>query len=207
MGNQLLQGQRTLQDISFAQQTTEQKPIHDPVVWLHEKAAQLDHAFLLAHALDGVIWGRVHNGQLVTGHDVVPDEVPALRTETLQQARLFHENAEWYLWHDGAAWHLRETRDSANGSASNGAFDEMQILWGDYAEERYEGFTLLSEGMQGLRHLVPVAVTDDFPVTRNAETVSPRRVVLHMRHYLASIQGVQTIVRSRLVNIEEVTYE
>lgn len=167
--------------------------------WVEEQAAKHGLKWLLAHADDGVIWGRIDaNGQLITSDSVAPHISPPLRTETLQQARLFAEHAELLLWRDGDnRWHARLIRDAGDGETPTftDAIDEPQILWGTDPQPLPEGFTLMSDGAQGLRHAVPLKVAGKFD-----EASRPLR--LWVRHYLQDDEhGFTRIVASRLLDL------
>jgi CRISPR-associated protein (TIGR03984 family) len=173
--------------------------------WLQGQAAAHNFRWLLAHADDGVIWGRVEaNGLLITSHDAAQghtgsqDFCPPLRTETLQQVRLFAEEAELLLWRDGDnIWHARLIRQPVAGETPTfaEAIDEPHILWGTDPQPQDNGFTLMSDGAQGLRHTVPLEVTGQFN-----EPTRPLR--LWVRHYLAEDDsGFNQIVASRLVDL------
>ncbi len=69
--------------------------LSDPVGWFQNYPSIDDTVWFLAHADDGVIWGRIRNGQLVISSNIFPDISPSLRTETLQQAR-FLESKQRY---------------------------------------------------------------------------------------------------------------
>ena len=80
--------------------------------WLAREASQHRLSTLLAHADDGVIWGRVDKGVLQTSHSAFPQVSPPLRALTLQQARLFGPDAELLVWRDGEGnWQARLLRD------------------------------------------------------------------------------------------------
>lgn len=165
----------------------------DPVTWLHEQVGSAGHdALLLAHADDGVIWGKVVNGALITK----PQE---LNSVTLQQARLFNKNAEYFVWRDGdGSFHTRIITDSEGKGCEY--FDEDQVLWGDHAEPSGEGFTKMSDGAQGLVHYVPINVT------KAKSDWRPLR--LTVRHYLKTdAKGFVYVAFSRLVCLEEVSDE
>lgn len=166
--------------------------------WLQAQATQHGFKWLLAHADDGVIWGRVDNGQLITSDSVSPEVSPPLRTETLQQARLFAEHGELLLWRDGVnQWHARLIRKPADGETPTftDAIDEPQILWGTDPQPLANGFTLMSDGAQGLRHTVPLVVMGKFD-----EASRPLR--LWVRHYLKDDDsGFTRIVASRLFDL------
>ncbi len=172
--------------------------ISDVKDWLQSQAVTYKLKWLLAHADDGVIWGKVENGQLLTSDTVAAQVSPPLRTETLQQARLFAEHAELLLWRDGDnQWHARLIRQPADGETPTftEAIDEPQMLWGTHGEYR-NGFTLLRDGAQGLRHAVPM----ELPLGQNHETKAP---CLWVRHYLQEDEnGFTRIVASRLFDLK-----
>ncbi len=175
--------------------------IRDVKGWLQTQAVQYKLKWLLAHADDGVIWGKINDdGQLVTSDEdeVAPELSPPLRAETLQQARLFAEHAELLLWRDGDnQWHVRLIRQPTDGETPifTDAIDELQMLWGTHDEHR-SGFTLLRDGAQGLRHAVPV----ELPLKENQVTTPPR---LRVRHYIQEDDnGFARIVASRLVELK-----
>jgi CRISPR-associated protein (TIGR03984 family) len=174
--------------------------------WLQQQAAQRQFQWLLAHADDGVIWGRLDDGHLVTSHDVAQGDAAAspycaeLRTVTLQQARLFGERAELLLWRDGDnVWHARVIREPEEGAGDKAdwldALEEWQMLWGTQGNPLASTFTLLWDGAQGLRHAVPMSL----PLANDGKTTPPR---LHVRHYLDKEDDFARIVVSRLVSLE-----
>lgn len=194
-------------------QADDLKALHDAVDaqpenvltnWLEQQAATHGLRWLLAHADDGVVWGRVDKdaanktAQLKTSDSVAPDVSPHLRLRTLQAARLFSSEAELLLWRDGDN-HFQARLISDVATPDEGdwteAFDERQMLWGTHGESKAEGFTLLRDGAQGLRHAVPVAVA----LNAKGDSTPPRLVV---RHYL-NRKGFARVVASRLVGFEE----
>lgn len=170
--------------------------------WLQAKAIEYQLRWLLAHADDGVMWGKLDGGHLITSYDAVQADpeaqrvCPPLRLETLQQARFFAEHAELLLWRDGDnAWHARLISDSTNAQTAEwkDAIDEAHMLWGTDTRPLQHGFTLMSDGAQGLRHAVPLEVKGQF-----AEQKRPPRLVV--RHYVKEdLTGFTRIVASRLV--------
>lgn len=172
--------------------------IKDVKDWLQTQASQYRLKWLLVHADDGIIWGRMDNGGLVTSDSVAPEISPPLRVETLQQARLFARDAELLLWRDGDnRWHARLIREARDGETPTftEAIDEPQILWGTDSQPLANGFTLMSDGAQGLRHTVPLVVTGRFD-----EASRPLR--LWVRHYLKDDEsGFTRIVASRLFDL------
>lgn len=161
--------------------------VHD---WLIRHAKQHGLRWLLAHADDGVIWGRMDGDRLVTSHDAARGNsqaetvCPPLRDKTLQQARLFGDDAEVLLWRDGdGTMRARLIRDVSDGEASGRAvdrweeaIDEVHLLWGmGQPDQLAEGFSLWTHGAEGLRHAVPVT----------AAGANPTPPQLQVRHYLA----------------------
>ena len=173
--------------------------ISDVKAWLQTQAIRHKLKWLLAHADDGVIWGEVRNGQLVTSDSLAPEVSPPLRAETLQQVRLFATRAELLLWRDGDnQWHARLIRDPGHGEKPTftDAIDEPQILWGTDPQPLANGFTLMSDGAQGLRHAIPLDVRGKFD-----ESSRPLR--LWVRHYLQDDEsGFTRIVASRLFDLK-----
>lgn len=193
--------------------------LRDPHAWLAQKAQVYGLTHLLAHADDGVIWGRLDaNGRLVTSHDALHNtqaqndrdrrrieaakrSLPPLRPETLQQARLFGEQAELFIWRDGdGAWRGRLLRETADGENPNWSesFDEPQLLWGTHGTPLEDGFTLLEDGAQGLYHAVPLQVA----LVEASEGRLKQSVRLNIRHYLDyDEQGQAYVAVSRLVEV------
>ncbi len=173
----------------------------DPATWLVEQAGDAE-CTLLAHADDGVIWGKVQGGVLTTSHDAANGTAaasvsPPLREVTLQMARLFNDNGEIFIWRDADSltWHGRMIYTPAEGEEAHftEAIDEGYLLWGNRAEMLGEsGFTLLSDAGQGLRHIVPLQVD---------ASALPLR--LRVRHLIAlDDTGFARITATRLVTVE-----
>lgn len=163
----------------------------DPKGWFVAQARQRDLCYLLAQADDGVIWGRVDDHGLHTSHGIAPTS-PPLRSSTLQQARLFGPVGELLLWRSDDGWRARFVADG--GGESDDFIDEDQILWGDTVKETRDGFTLVREGSQGMRHAVPILVTLD--------QAKQRKLRLRVRHYITeNDDGEASITLSRLVQL------
>lgn len=184
--------------------------IEDLPAWLEAQAKAYRMAapcYLLAHANDGVIWGRLdEDGRLRTSYDALAESenglsLPSLRAETLQQARLFNRQAELYIWRDGdGGWHGRLLERVQEGETAvwSECFDEPQMLWGTHGTHLAHRFTLLEDGAQGLYHAVPVklAVDDE----KSGELQRPSQLLV--RHYLDyDEQGQAYIALSRLVTV------
>jgi CRISPR-associated protein (TIGR03984 family) len=169
----------------------------DPRAWL--AGHMYDQiSFLLAHANDGVIWGRLQgDGTLKLSSDVYndPKKYPSLAvpltSETLQQARLFGPDGELFLWRRGGGFIARMIADGPQPS-SDTLPDEEYLLWGDQVRASSGDFTILVEGQRGLAHAVP-------PI----ENQPPKgRVALVVRHYIDyDDQNQAYVALSRLVNL------
>ncbi len=173
----------------------------DPLAWFRKQPGVGDAVWFLAHADDGVIWGRMRNGQLVTSDSVFPQVSPPLRAITLQQARLFGSDAEVRVWRVENSFEARRLQDHRGGQAE--AFDEAHILWGTQVEQRKEDFTLVADGRQGLRHALPPLPAADIPFDppeKKRKRWHPLR--LGVRHYLGRDEsGTVVIVQSRLTGL------
>ncbi len=181
------------EELSFEAATDKLKP------WLKAQAEKYKLQYLLAHAEDGVIWGRFDDGKLTTPEKVFYPStcnvyLPKLRLLTLQQCRLFGKNAEVMLWKVGQNWRARAIEDQA--LLKNNYLCENQILWGTKQErEPKSGFTLVSDGSQGLKHAVPLT-----EIPFQGQDYRPLR--LKVRHYLDYDEsGVARINLSRLVDL------
>ncbi len=167
--------------------------------WLREQMNS-ERKWLLAHADDGVIWGRLDASELITSHDIAPNISPELRLITLQQAFIFGWQDEVRLWRDERGWLFYLINDSEETDY----IDETQILWGTEVIEFPEGsnsrgFTHLRESkQQGLDHVVPIEVI-------NAQ-LRERRLKLRVRHFITrdDTTGEARITLSRLVSLETV---
>ena len=176
----------------------------DVLAWLVKNAPDSADT-LLAFDLEGLIWGKIKSGTLT----VAPGSVP-LQAETLQEARLFGKTAELHLWLCDGAWHYRITQDN---DAENGRqyIEEQQMLWGDQPEPADDSdFTLMADGVQGLRHTVPLPVPNPTPAQavkdRHGQPTNQykeRPLRLTVRHYLAE-EPFARIEFSRLVKVKTV---
>lgn len=163
--------------------------------WFAQHATEKGLTFFLAHADDGVMWGRLdETGKLRLSGDAFPDKVKVeLRPQTLQQARLFGEGGELFVWRDGdGQWNGRYLSDV--GFVKEDILNETHLLWGkaSHLPGPQDGFTLMRDGSQGLLHAVPI------------ELARNKTAVLHVRHYLAyDEQGQAYVAVSRLVEVKE----
>lgn len=127
----------------------------DVVAWLGETARAHGLQHLLAHADDGVVWGRLDGERMVTPS---AEGVGApLRAETLQEARLFSESGEVLVWRTEDGFRARLVTAAAGAAPTwDDCYDEPYLLWGSRAQPLASGFTLLEEGAEGLRHAPPL---------------------------------------------------
>ena len=170
----------------------------DAKEWIAEQARGRGLHTLLAHADDGVIWGQLVQGELELSTTVL-EQSPPLRAKTLQQARLFGEAGELYLWKDqDCNWWARLLTDEIREDGDYLCFDEPQILWGDRpVGDPQGGFTLVADGQQGLCHAVPLT---DIPFGK--PQVRPLR--LGVRHYVEVDErssGMPRVTHSRLTGV------
>jgi CRISPR-associated protein (TIGR03984 family) len=171
--------------------------------WLTAQAKAHHLRWLLAHAEDGVIWGELRDGALITSDTAAKNDqtvsrfCPPLRVETLQTARLFAPTGELLLWRDGdQQWHCRVIRESADAPTLTEYFDEPHMLWGDYGRALEQGFVLMEDGKQGLRHVVPLP-----NAAGNHEKSRPLR--LWTRHYVQDDDnGFARISAGRLTDLK-----
>lgn len=167
------------------------------VSWLEEQSRECKLNYLLAHAEDGVIWGRFDEGQLTTAEKVFHKskfkvDFPTLRLLTLQQCRIFGQNGELLLWRTGEKWRSRLVQDNPEVDK----IPERQILWGTHGEKR-GNFTLLWDGSQGLKHAVPFI---DIALDERNRLINRVRLIVH--HYFDyDDSGVARIHLSRLVDL------
>ncbi len=169
----------------------------EPAEWFAQQE-KLQDGWLLAHATDGVIWGRLttENGEkrLDLSCDAGFDEVKTrLDFNTLEQARLFNESGEIRVWRTGNDFEARWIEDKADADY----FDDPYLLWGTQATPSPDkNFTLLRDGQEGLLHAVP----GDWPNLHFSGMNRP--LALLIRHYIAYDEmGQAYIALSRLVKI------
>lgn len=171
----------------------------DSRTWLAQKMTD-EMPWLLAHADDGVIWGkRQSDRSLKLSSDVFNDEkkypsiAVSLSVKTLQQARIFGPAGEILIWRSEKGFAGRRIFE---GSAppQDTLPDEWHLLWGEPDLREYrDNFCLFVEGQQGLRHVLPI---DQNPPQAN------QRARLCVRHYLAYDDEDQVYIEmSRLVNL------
>lgn len=167
--------------------------LQDPLSWLAAKAKQLGMKYLLVHTDEGVVWGRLDEERWVCSFEAFPDDLDSfvVRAETLQQARIFDQSGEIFVWRTGHGFAYRQVMDEA--LTADDHLDEAYWLWGTGLLSA-NGFTLMEEGEQGFCHAPPVN-----------ELKSNQRLGIKVRHYIVEEEdGWQRIKMSRLVGFEVV---
>jgi CRISPR-associated protein (TIGR03984 family) len=184
------------------------KWLEEQAKWLEEQAKSHQLLYLLAHAEDGIIWGRfeVESFDLETSDRAFSEcKFSCLRLSTLQQCRIFGEAGEVLLWNDRGVWRSRLILQSQVSELiaqqKIGLIPEPQILWGTQGKTN-GNFTLLSDGSQGLQHAVPIAVEEGYFRKDKNELYRPVRLEVH--HYFCyDSDGVARIFLSRLVSLKK----
>ncbi|MFN8472211.1 MAG: CRISPR-associated protein Csx19 [Anaerolineae bacterium] len=169
----------------------------DVVAWLRGQGSADGVRWLLVHADDGVIWGewRADGLHLSSNAYATPGLTAELRAKTLLQARAFGPDAELFLWRTDDGWRGRWVRDGQGQPRDT--LDEPQLLWGTTREDYQDGFVLLAEGAEGLRHAPPIAEAK-LPQDKTKRF----RLHLHVRHYLEDdTDGQARIAFSRLTGL------
>ncbi|MDM3848660.1 MAG: CRISPR-associated protein Csx19 [Aphanizomenon gracile PMC627.10] len=163
--------------------------------WLEKQAEDNQLKYLLAHADDGVIWGHFNKSyHLITADSVFP-RLPKLHPDRLQQCRIFGDKSEVMIWKIEGCFKARLIQD--DNLNKDDYIPESQILWGTHGEKHQEGFTLLWDGSQGLKHAVPFT---DIELGKNGELKNKVRLIV--RHYIDyDDSGVAQIYLSRLVDL------
>lgn len=183
------------------------------IAWIETQAKAWQVDYLLAHGEDGVIWGRFDDSKLTTADQVFEKNVfgvdlPRLRLSTLQQCRLFGKNGEILLWSTDRGWQSRIIQDHPDIDPDVDCISEWQILWGTQAEKgkneengEKDGFTLLSDGSQGLKQAIPLTGIQ----FKSDKKRLHRPVRLGVHHYIDyDDSGIARIFLSRLVSLKSV---
>ena len=174
--------QQVQSEMTPANKVTE--PIGD---WLAKQGSP--YRWLLAHTFDGVIWGRLDASSWQLSSGLIPGS-PQLNHDELLELRLFGETGECYVWRDGANLYCRTIMDGSGTPFDT--YDETCILWGTSSKPAKNGFTILADGSQGLRHAVPFEI--------NIPDGNGRPTWLVMRHYIERHHdtGLARVTMSRL---------
>ena len=164
----------------------------NPRQWFADQSQARGLTLFLAHHDDGVIWGKVKKGQLKLSGEVFAEVTVELRASTLQQARLFGPAGELLVWPgEQGAWYGRYLSDA--NITQDDILEENHRLWGEASDPPgpKDGFTLMQDGIQGLRHAPPLKLARG------------ERATLKVRHFLKyDDQGQAYIALSQLVTLE-----
>ncbi|MEO1286654.1 MAG: CRISPR-associated protein Csx19 [Chloroflexota bacterium] len=169
----------------------------DPFQWLLDNCHVGDK--VLAHALDGIIWGFVDTDKNI----VISSGTFEERRPFIQQIRIFNKDNEYYAWQYDNRWMVRKIAD---GDGENRIyFDEPHILYGTSNHDLDNGFIEMTQGEEGLIHTPPISLATD---TINIESEANRRLCLNIRNYLGinTDTSMTVIAASRLVSIETKTF-
>jgi CRISPR-associated protein (TIGR03984 family) len=158
-----------------------QKPAWD---FLTEKSREGDIVFIITW--EGVLWGHR------TTEEIIFSELPPDETYFVE-GYAFSETQETYFWREADGIHYRSLHeeDTETDSEKSDYYEEDTLLYGSMIEATRQGFTLLSEGAQGLRHAVPMVLEKkDLPLR------------LTVRHYLAD-EPTARVEFSRLIALKK----
>lgn len=167
---------------------------------------KLEEGWLLAHASNGVIWGRLTSEdgkkRLTLSSKAGFEELKAeLDYETLEQARLFNETGELHLWRTPEG--RFEARWLTDGPTQD-HINQPYLLWGTKIVKRQNGFTLVRDGQEGLLHAVP----GEWPLEIFDKKERKRPLALMVRHYIKYDEmGQAYFAASRLVRLQKTKEE
>ena len=125
---------------------------------------------------------------------------------SLYLLRIFGETGEILLWKAQKTWKARIIKDDSSVEH----IPEKQILWGTQVEKgkngengEQNGFTLLSDGSQGLKHAVPLTELSNYFSPDKNKLYLYRPVRLTIKHYIKYDEetGIGRICLSRLVSL------
>lgn len=169
----------------------------DARAWVEKKSGAGAHAWLLAYADDGFIWGELTTDKLVLAKDIFAGAGADLEPQTLQHLYIFNEAVEIHIWRGEESF--RGARMADGPDSKTESFDNDLLLWGTkiYAGPT-AGFTWMEDGVQGLRHAVPLEVD---PQMLNEGRLA-RPLQLKIRQYLNYDGSGQAYVQAvRLVKL------
>jgi CRISPR-associated protein (TIGR03984 family) len=163
--------------------------IKDLREWLQTYASDKKLSYLLAFADDGVIWGWFDGKQLATA----PETWAQLRIQTIQRIHIFGQAGELRIFRTRDGFETTWLEDA--GWEPSNWINERYLLWGE-GEYSKDNFTLMVEGLQGLRHMPPVPDGQG------------KSAYIDVRHYIRyDIQGQAYISHSRLLGVDTLSGE
>jgi CRISPR-associated protein (TIGR03984 family) len=167
--------------------------------WLQKKAEELQSSeiYMLSFHDDGVVWGKVKRGSLITS-DFAGSPSPEFRPQTLQELRLFGEKGQLHVWRIGEG----EFKASLASDGDAGEYEflqtEEQVLHGTHFDGGNSDFMIVRDGSEGLKHTFPIIDKSKFDGKK-------RPLRLKVNHYLEYDQdGCARIAYSRLVGVKVV---
>ena len=132
--------------------------------------------WMLAHLSDGVLWGRFEQTEsgcrLVLPTDTELDKdagrvCPQLRPDTVEEIRLFGEDAEVLVWPTRSGLRYRRVTDlevaDADEAAVPSALDAYALLWGRYGQPVGDRFSYVDEGAEGFPQVLPLCLDGEGP--------------------------------------------
>lgn len=172
--------------------------------WLIQQSDRLafgsDPTFLLVHADDGIIWGRIERGQLrFPGPSAW---APMLRSQTVQQCRLFGRLGELFIWRVAEGrWRGRKLVDNPEDSYSiiiehpflvgDRIYDPLSDSGNSPLRDWPAGFTPIVNVATGVRQIAPCSI------------LPGARAQLMVLHYLFEDEDGQSIIKySRLADVK-----
>lgn len=178
----------------------------DPLEELKSQAPD-DEFIILAHLNAGIRWGICQNRQLALAPDFPKHAQPEFSIAALQQLRVFNAHFEFFAWRkDDHSFGWRVIRDGEGEAVEY--FDEDTLLWGTHVEARHDGFALLREGAQGMRHSPPLQLPENTwggaANQSDGLQIQPARLVV--RHYL-NTGNTALVALSRPVKIKPLELE
>jgi len=142
--------------------------------------------WLLAYCDDAVRWGRIEQGalKLASGQGFDSSKV--------QMVHVFGDLAEVRVWRTEGQFAQCRLDDS--GVDASEQLNTSYMVWGTAGRTLNDDFTEVGDGVQGLRHSVPLRVT--FPKDNDK-----RLIRLMVRHYIGYEDDQARITHSRLVGL------
>jgi CRISPR-associated protein (TIGR03984 family) len=180
---------------------------HAYLAWLlgqagsEEPDGATELAWALAHSDDGVTWGRFDTAVKIwrLGNQAAPAVAPPIRTETLQELRLFGTTSEVLIWRTTQGLRGRMLRDAdastGKGSEALAPLVEHRLVLGDHVVASCaHDFTRVGD-RTGAEQVLPIVVTD--------KQLRAGHVRLQVRHHfeLDAETGAARVAATRLVDL------
>lgn len=150
--------------------------------------------WVLGHAMDGLLWGKIAAGRMVLANDADPTWGAPLKRANLLDLRVFNRTKEMRIWPADGMLQCCLVYES-QGEAPSLAYDEHQIFIAGkrraFLEANGVKFSLI-EGPSGQCHAIPVDWNGERQIQR-----------LWVRHYVfpRNDNGMLAVTESRLLDI------